>query len=69
MEDKEKQILISVPEQWFKSLLENALDFDEAQKNWEYGNFKNDKIHHKAVVLAGYAKSASSILKYNKKTQ
>lgn len=66
--ENEKQKLILVPEQWFKSLLKDAEDFEQAQEKWEYGKSAvNDNIHFKAVSLMGYAKSADSILKHNER--
>jgi len=66
----EDQQLIAVPAQWLESLLEYATQFQEIEKAWEYGkSMTNDKIHFKAVTLAGYAKSSSYILKNNEKVE
>lgn len=66
----EKQAMILVPENWFKTLLETAERFEEENKNWEFGqNAANDKVHFEAVSLMGYAKSASFILKNNKRIE
>ena len=65
----EKQVAVLVPEEWLKSLLQNAVDFESAEKTWEYGNPVNDKINFKAVSLMGYAKSAESILKNNQRVE
>jgi hypothetical protein len=64
-----KEVLIAVPEKWFKSLLEIALDFEKSWKEYEYGNPKNDKILHKGLMLMGYAKSSSTIIKHNKRVK
>ena len=65
----EKQQLILVPKEWFESLLEGANNLELEIKNWEYGNPNNDRIHSKSVQLMGYAKSASTILKYNERVE
>ena len=65
----EKQSMVIVPAAWFETLLKDALDFENAQKDWEYGSIKNDRIHLKAVILMGYAKSASSILNHNERIE
>ncbi len=62
----EKVKMFLVPEAWLKSLLQYATEFEEADKQWEYGkSFVNDKIHMKANWLSGYSKSSESILKSN----
>jgi len=66
----EKQQLILVPENWLKTLLEDAAEFEKANEQWEYGkSMVNDRIHLKAIALMGYAKSSSSILKYNERVE
>jgi len=65
MENSNKQELVLVPEKWLKSLLEDANDFEKAFKDYQFGNVNNDKIINKAVMLMGYAKSASSIIESN----
>ena len=59
--------LIIVPEEWLKSLLNNAEDFENAVKNWQYGNINNDKILIKAMCLMGYSKSSKSIIESNER--
>lgn len=66
MENETPEKLRAVPEGWFKSLLDLAEKFDEAQKKWEYGKSEvHDNILLKAVTLAGYAKSAKYVLQNN----
>jgi hypothetical protein len=69
MEEKEKTIMIAVPERWFKSLLQHAIELDGVHKEYEFGNYKNDKIFNKAVALMGYARSAQSILDHNERVE
>lgn len=60
---------VLVPERWLQSLLELAYDFDSAFKEYKFGDFKNDKIINKGVMLMGYAKSASSIIDSNERVK
>ena len=64
-ESSDAQII--VPKVWLDSLLDKALDVEQAVKKWNYGDNTNDEILHKVVTLAGYAKSTSSILSNNKR--
>lgn len=70
MENESSEQLIAVPKRWFESLLEYAMQFDEIEKKWEYGkNEINDKIHLRAVVLAGYAQSSQYIIKSSQRVE
>ena len=57
-DENKKEELILVPENWLKSLLENANDFDTAFKDYQFGNVNTDSILQKGIMLMGYAKSA-----------
>lgn len=68
MVEEKKQEMILVPERWLKSLMDDALAFEEAQKNWEWDkSFTNNKILNKAMVLMGYAKSSQFLLEHNER--
>lgn len=67
MKEKEKNVMIAVPEKWLQSLLKDALEFDEVYKDWNYDNVNNNRIFNKAIALMGYAKSAKSILDHNER--